>query len=52
MCKIKYKNVVTGLFYEVIEEGLTITGLRQKMEFSRDKIVGYTWLNNTKAKAN
>ena len=49
MCKIKYRNVVTGLFYDVIEENLTVTGLRYKMEFSRDKIVGYTWLNKAKA---
>ena len=44
MCLVKYKNVVTGLFYEVVEEVKDSTNLRYKMEFSRDKIVGYKWL--------
>lgn len=44
MCLVKYRNTITGLFYEVVEEVKSTTGLRLKMEFSRDKVVGYKWL--------
>ena len=41
--KIIYKNVVTGLIYEIIDK-LDKTGLRYKMETARDLVVGYKFL--------